>query len=142
MPSKLSTLIDVVLEEYLKDCVSLDLTSVAGRLDEASTSCCDSGTKICKCMEVSSRWAWLFAHCTPDQVRLLLNDTKAKIFRQQYVLAGKGKLPDTGALKPVSQRELAKREGLSLRQYERRLTCARTAIMHALSSRDRERRAA
>lgn len=122
------------------------LSSSAGRTDDPPAGWTSGDCKIVRYMEIGERWRWLFRHCDAEDIRLLLNDAKAKACRQrtQRISTRKGtiEVSTEADVTPMTMDELAILEGLTRRQYERRLTRARHRITLALVERDEERRAA
>jgi hypothetical protein len=131
--------IDNLLEHYLRDQLSLDLHSSAGRVDEPISSWSSGDDKLIRYLEVGERWAWLFRYCEQTDVALLINEALAKAFRRKrsHVTTRHGSLDvdAEGSLERMSERELAESAGLSIYQYRRRLTRARVALGHALQDR-------
>ena len=130
--------IDGLLDQYLRDQLSLSIQSSASLLDKSVIGA-SADDRLVRCIEVSERWGWLFRYCDKEQMALLINDSMAKAFRRKstrmQTRRGCVDVEAEGELTRMSEPELAKALGLSVYQYRRRLTKARAAISRAIDAR-------
>lgn len=129
-----SALIDEVVEQYLRDLVSLLPHSSAGRLEEPASSWHSGDERLVRLLDLM-RGGELLRFCTDLQMRCLIAQVGGRVFLPQSERVGYTKIPSTGKTRKAMRGENARALGLSEDRYKRELTRARDAVRHALSDR-------
>jgi len=124
--------INRMVETYLRDLAALLPQAAPMDPDAKGATGGRSGDRMARLLQLA-RHGELLRYCSDLQCRLLILSVGGRAFRAKNQRVRFVDVPTEGEVRPMTVKEIAKHEGITVSRYEREMTKAREAVSHAAS---------